>query len=68
MDNYTVIIIATLVGFVALAAALLIPVYFFIQREKKAAKSWTKEALAQPTQQEPRRNGADGDAALRGAA
>ncbi|MEM1269086.1 MAG: hypothetical protein AAF752_11525 [Bacteroidota bacterium] len=36
MDRYTVIIIVTTVGFAALAAALLVPVYRFLKREEQA--------------------------------
>lgn len=44
--EYLPIIVATLVGFGALAALLLVPVYRFLDREQKVAEKWTPEALA----------------------
>jgi len=44
--QYLPIIVGTLVGFAALAAALLVPVYRFLERERKVAKKWTPEAIA----------------------
>lgn len=46
MDIYTVVILLTLVGFFALAALLLFPVYFFLKKEERVAQKWTKDALA----------------------
>lgn len=59
MTDYTIIIIVTLVGFLALAAVLLVPVYRFIQREKEVASRWTKEAIARQSHDRPPRNGVD---------
>lgn len=46
MSNSTLVILGTLIGFLVLAYALLAPVYFFLEREEKASKKWTKEELA----------------------
>jgi hypothetical protein len=46
MSTNTIIIIATFFGFLALAAALLIPIYRFLQREQKVSEKWTEEELA----------------------
>jgi hypothetical protein len=55
MDEYTVIILVALFGFLALAALLLIPVYRFLKREEKASAQWTKEALSRRLTERPRR-------------
>lgn len=52
MDIYTVVILLTLVGFFALAALLLFPVYFFLKKEERVAKKWTKDALARRLREE----------------
>ena len=44
-DSYTTVIILTFLGFSALAAILLVPVYLFLKREERASASWTREAL-----------------------
>ena len=46
MDIYTWVILLTLVGFSALAAVLLVPVYLFVRREEQISEQWTPEALA----------------------
>lgn len=43
MSDYTLVIILTLVGFIGLAALLLVPVYRFLKREEKMGTKWTKE-------------------------
>lgn len=48
--EYLPIIIGTLLGFGLLAALLLVPVYRFLERERKVAEKWTPEALAQRRQ------------------
>lgn len=45
--EYLPIIAGTLVGFGLLAALLLVPVYRFLERERKVAQKWTPEALAE---------------------
>lgn len=45
--EYLPLILGTIVGFGLLAAALLVPVYRFLEREKKVAQKWTPEALAE---------------------
>jgi hypothetical protein len=45
--EYLPIIVGTLVGFGLLAALLLVPVYRFLERERKVAEKWTPEALAE---------------------
>lgn len=44
--EYLPIVLGTLLGFGLLAAALLVPVYRFLDREQKVAKEWTPETLA----------------------
>lgn len=59
MDIYTVVIVATLVGFFLLAFLLLAPVYRFLKREEQASKHWTKESLARRHREsQPGANGA----------
>jgi type II secretory pathway pseudopilin PulG len=41
MDYYTLVILASLIGFLLLAALLLVPVYRFLQREDEAAQRFT---------------------------
>lgn len=56
--EYLPIIVGTLLGFGLLAALLLVPVYRFLERERKVAEKWTPEALAQRRQDEqPTTNG-----------
>ena len=43
--NFTWVILVTLVGFFALAAMLLVPVYRFLKSEEKASEKWTRESL-----------------------
>jgi len=60
MGSYSLLILATLVGFFALAYVLLAPVYRFLEREQQASKEWTPERIAERL--EERRassNGAD---------
>jgi hypothetical protein len=52
--EYLPIIAATLIGFGLLAALLLVPVYRFLERERKVAKKWTPEALAERLQKQQR--------------
>lgn len=49
--EYLPIIIATLLGFGALAAILLVPIYRFLDREQEVAEKWTPEALAERMQE-----------------
>jgi len=62
--EYLPIIAGTLVGFGLLAALLLVPVYRFLERERKVAKRWTPEALAERMRNDDSTaaNGADPDA------
>ena len=46
MDSYYFVIGITLVGFFALAAALLVPVYLFLKKEERLAENWTEETLS----------------------
>ncbi|NBC18528.1 MAG: hypothetical protein GVY18_14575 [Bacteroidetes bacterium] len=67
MDFYTVVIILTLLGFLLLAALLLVPVYLFLKREERASQRWTKDVLARRSQRETSSNGAsDGAGASAG--
>lgn len=45
--TYLPVIVATLVGFAALAALLLVPISRFLDREQEVAEDWTPEALAE---------------------
>jgi hypothetical protein len=45
--EYLPIVVGTIVGFGLLAAALLVPVYRFLEREREVAQKWTPEALAE---------------------
>jgi hypothetical protein len=61
--EYLPIIVGTLVGFGLLAAVLLVPVYRFLERERKVAQEWTPEALAERMQeQKSATNGTPDDA------
>lgn len=61
--EYLPIIVGTLVGFGLLAAILLVPVYRFLERERKVAQEWTPEALAERMQEKKTTaNGAPPDA------
>lgn len=51
MSDYTLIIILTLVGFLLLAAILLVPVYLFLRREEDASERWTDEEVAKRSRQ-----------------
>ncbi|GIV57109.1 hypothetical protein GQ464_002535 [Rhodocaloribacter litoris] len=62
MSDYLVVIVLTFVGFVVLAAVLLVPVYLFLKREERASRSWTPEALARRYQEQaPPTNGTSRD-------
>ena len=58
MSDYTLVIILTLVGFLALAAILLVPVYRFLRREEKESRQWSREK-SPPDKPEPSPNGED---------
>ncbi|MEX0748174.1 MAG: hypothetical protein WD275_09265 [Rhodothermales bacterium] len=58
MTEYTLVIILTLVGFIALAAILLVPVYRFLKREERESRQWTREELP-PDKPIPSSNGED---------
>lgn len=45
MDPYLVAIILTTVGFFALAALLLVPVWRFLNREEEISSLWTDETV-----------------------
>ncbi|MDQ7040456.1 MAG: hypothetical protein Q9M35_05905 [Rhodothermus sp.] len=57
MDYYTLVILGALIGFLVLAALLLVPVYRFLQREDEAARRFTAEYFRR--QQAAHSNGAD---------
>lgn len=57
MSSYTFILLGTLVGFLALAFALLYPVYRFLQREEKVSQRWTREEIARRGRERPPSNG-----------
>jgi hypothetical protein len=43
--DYLTVIIVTTLGFGALAAILLVPIYRFLKREDEVSKEWTRESL-----------------------
>jgi len=45
--EYLPVIVGTLVGFAALAALLLVPIWRFLDREQEVAEDWTPEAIAE---------------------
>lgn len=47
MDSYYLVIVGTIVGFFALAAALLVPVYRFLKKEEQTAELWTEESVVE---------------------
>jgi hypothetical protein len=61
--EYLPIVVGTIVGFGLLAAMLLVPVYRFLEREKKVAQKWTPEALAERLQDQRSANGTDPESA-----
>jgi len=64
--DYTLTIVVAFVGFVALAALLLIPVWRFLRREEESAKRWTPGNT--PSGAEERTNGAGHEHDARGRA
>lgn len=60
--EYLPIIVGTLVGFAALAALLLVPIWRFLDREEEVAEDWTPEAVAERMRerQQTATNGAEG--------
>jgi hypothetical protein len=63
MAEYALPIVLTFVGFVTLAAILLVPVYRFLNREERKSRDWTEEALAARRMREgPPGDGAPGAA------
>ncbi len=47
MDSYYFVIVITFVGFFALAAALLVPIYRFLKKEEQTAELWTEESMVE---------------------
>ncbi len=47
MDSYYLVIVGTIVGFFALAAALLVPIYRFLKKEEQTAELWTEESVVE---------------------
>ncbi len=44
--SFIFLMVIALVSFFLLTAMLLVPVYLFLKREKRASEKWTPEALA----------------------
>jgi hypothetical protein len=59
--KYLPVVLATLIGFSAIAALLLVPVYRFLEREEEVAEQWTPEELA-ARRRERDEDGGDGAA------
>lgn len=51
MDLYNVVIIVSFVGFCALAAILLVPIYRFLKREERASETWSTDELLRIAQE-----------------
>ena len=51
--SFILLIVIALIGFFLLAAVLLVPVYLFLKRERKASEQWTPEALARRIREAP---------------
>ena len=51
--SFILLVVIALIGFFLLAAVLLVPVYLFLQREKRASEQWTPEALARRVRETP---------------
>ena len=45
--SFIFLMVIALVSFFLLTAMLLVPIYLFLKREKRASEQWTPEALAQ---------------------
>jgi membrane protein implicated in regulation of membrane protease activity len=50
-SDYIVVILVAFVGFVALAAMLLVPIWRFLRREEEVAKRWTPGKSGPPVEQ-----------------
>lgn len=53
LTDFTLIIVLTLVGFLALAAILLVPVYRFLRREEEASRKWSAREIARRRKLDP---------------
>ena len=53
MDEHTYVIVVAFFAFVALAAALLVPIYLFLKREEKVAEGWTEQTISDSTPTTP---------------
>lgn len=68
-DSIYLVIAVTFVGFIAVAFLLLFPVYRFLNREERASREWTDDAIARrqrrppPDGDGPAGNGPTGDGA-----
>ena len=62
MNEYDGVILLALVGFAALAALLLVPVYRFLKREEKVAEAWTEDPYG-PPDESPEDESTDGGGA-----
>ena len=51
--SFILLIVIALIGFFLLAAVLLVPVYLFLKRERRASEQWTPEALARRIRETP---------------
>ncbi len=58
MSEYNGVILLALVGFAALAALLLVPVYRFLKREEKVAEAWM-EYPYRPADESPENDSTD---------
>lgn len=60
MDEYDLIIVLTLIGFIVVAVLLLYPVYRFLLRQEEVSRDWTEEKVAERlSQSKPGSNGED---------
>jgi hypothetical protein len=59
MDEYGLIIVLALIGFIVVAALVLYPVYKFLLRQEEISRDWTEEKLAERLSK--RKSGSNGE-------
>lgn len=59
MDEYGLIIVLALIGFIVVAALVLYPVYKFLLRQEEISRDWTEENLAERLSK--RKSGSNGE-------
>ncbi len=64
MSGFDVIIVLGLLGFLGVAALLLVPVNRFLHREEMRSRQWTEEAIKKRAQEKG--NGTNGNPSQKG--